>query len=229
MVHRTTRGFLRSLGGPAAGLLALGLSACTKEPAEIRVKGPRDALESTKMNPVFAPFEKKNDTLQLRASAFDDDGVFMGPAKVSWDSSDRKVATVSQDGLVTILGSGKAEIKATGTGYQRSLEASLPVQAVIVDDIRLVEPAPQPGKVLQLPMGEIMMFKAEVLDDRGEVIPDAKIKWISSSWAATVAPDGEVEGRAIGTAQIVAEAKNGKKARIELEVVDWKKPAKKKR
>jgi hypothetical protein len=202
----------------AIGLAALFvLAACEKQPAYIKVKGPRDAVESTKMDPTFAPFEKKGDTIKLRASAFGEDNVFMGPARVKWDSSDRTVATVDQMGLVTILSSGEVVIKAIGEGYEKPLEGSLPLKAIIIDKVKIVLPE---GAKKQLNLGDIVQWKADVLDDRGNVIPGAKARWRSTSWAATVTDGGEVEGRAIGSATIVVEA-GPATDRVDIEVLDW--------
>ncbi len=203
--------------------------ACVQEPVEIRIKGPREAVESTQANPSFATFENKDDTLQLRASAFSDKGKFMGVAKVAWDSSDRTVATVNQAGLVTILGTGKTTISARTTETKTPLEAKLDISALIVDGIRIVEPQPTGTEPIQIHMGETIQFKAEVLDDRGEVIPNAKIEWNSSSFAATVTPQGEVEGRAMDNTTISATAKNGKSVRWDVQVNDWKPEPKKKK
>jgi hypothetical protein len=192
---------------------------CEKQPASIKVKGPRDAIESVKMDPVFAPFEKRGDTIQLRASAFDERGTFMGPARVKWDSSDRTVATVDQSGLVTILSSGEADIKAIGDGYDSPLEASLPIRAVIVDKVRIVLPE---GHKKKLHLGEVEQWRAEVLDDRGKVIPDAKTRWKSSSYAATITDTGEIEGRAMGSTTVTVEA-GPARDRVDLEVLDWPK------
>jgi Big-like domain-containing protein len=211
---RVKTGRLCALVLAAAALFA----GCEKQPAAIKVKGPRDAVESQKMNPQFPPFEKKGDTIKLRASAFDKDGAFMGAARVKWDSSDRTVATVDGTGLVTILSSGDAQIRATGDGYAEPLEASLPIKAVIVDKVKIVPPDDK--KIMHL--GESKQFKAEVKDDRGHVIPDAKVHWRSSSFAATVTDTGEVEGRAIGTTQLVVEAEKALD-RFDLEVLDWEK------
>lgn len=210
-------------------VLALGLAACKAEPVAIRIKGPQDAVESTKMNPTFAPFEKKGDTINLRASAFDDKERYMGTVKVKWDSSDRSVATVSQTGLVTFLSSGKTKITARTTETEEPLEASIDLEAQIVKEIRIVDPPEEEHKSMKMPMGEIKQFKAEVLNDRGDVIPDAKIDWRASSFAVTVTPTGEVESRAIGTAQIVAEADNGSVARVDIEVTDWDKKKRRRR
>src|SRR5262249_54576140 len=141
--RRSVRASMRMASFPIrfSLLLALALlAACEKQPASIKVKGPRDAVESVKMNPTFAPFEQKGDTIKLRASAFDADGAFMGAAHVKWDSSDRSTATVDQMGLVTILSSGEVEIKATSVGYDKELTASLPLKAVITAKVKIVPP-----------------------------------------------------------------------------------------
>lgn len=199
-------------------------AACENHPAEIRIKGPRDAVESTQATPTFAPFRKREDTLQLRASGFDDKGRYMGAVPVKWDSTDRDVATVSSTGLITVLSSGKAEITATYEKGEVKREASLPIEAIIVDDIVAVDPKPEPGKALEMGLGEIKQFEVNVLDDNGGVIEDTKVRWRSSSYAATVTPTGEVEARAIGTTQVSAEAENGATVRWDLSVEDWKKP-----
>lgn len=202
--------------GLAALVFAVG---CEKQPASIKVKGPRDAVESTKMDPSFAPFEKKGDTIRLRASAFDKDGVFMGAAIVKWDSSDREVATVDSTGLVTILGSGEAQIKATTTNTELPLDASLPIKAVILDKVKIVLPE---GATKKIHLGDVVQWRADVFDDRGNVVPGAKSRWRSSSYAATVTDTGEVEGRALGTATIMVNAGPGSD-RVDIEVLDWEK------
>ncbi len=214
---------------PLIALAPLLVIGCTKQPARIRIKGPRDAVESTKMDPTFAPFEKKGDTLQLRTSSFDDKDHYMGTVAAKWDSSDREVATVSQTGLVTFLSSGKVEIKATTLELATPLEASIGLSAVFVKGVRIVDPDEAHQAGYKLSLGEIKQFKAEVLNDRDQVIPDAKIDWHATSFAVTVTPTGEVEARAIGAAQVVAEADNGSVARVDVEVTDWVKPKKKKK
>lgn len=205
------------------------VAGCEAEPVKIVIKGPKDAVESTKMKPQIAPFGKKGDTYALRASAFDKKGRYMGSAKVEWKSSNTEVATVSQSGVVTILSSGKFKVSAESVGYKTSFSDTISMSAVIVDTIRIADPKPEKGKPLIMPIGEIKKFVAEVLNDRGEVIPGAKVEWNSSSWAATVTPTGEVEARAIGNTTISAEAKNGETARIDLSVEDWANKKKRRR
>jgi hypothetical protein len=204
-------------------LLAALALACQKQPSELRIKGPKEALESTKAQPSFPVFEKKGDTLQLRASSFDKDGVYLGSAKVEWDTSDRTVATIDRMGLLTVLSSGDFEVIARAVETERPLEARQAFKAVIIGKVRLVGPLPEQGKGLQIALGKTVQLVAEVLDDRGHVIPDAKLTWDCPSPAASVSITGELEGRAIGSAQIFAEAKNGEKVSWDYEVTDWEK------
>ena len=198
------------------------LVACSSKPAEIRIKGPRDAVESTQKTPTFAPFETKGETLRLRASGFDDRGRYTGTVVVDWESSDPTVATVSQTGIVTFLSSGHLNVTATTKGAPKR-SASLPLEVRIVSAIRITEPIVPENRSLNLAMGRSLRFEAEVLDDRGQPIPKAKVRWRSSSHAATVSPDGTVEGRAIGSGQIIAEGDHGVAARVNIEVGDWAK------
>lgn len=201
--------------------LAIALLACEKEPASIKIKLPKDAVQSVKMDPVVPPFTKRDDTISLRASAFDKDGVYMGPAKVKWSIEDSTVASVNYEGVVTILSSGETNVVATGDGYETPLTAKLPIKAVIIDKVEIVNPTPDN----KIHLGETKQLAAKVLDDRGRPIPDAKVNWRTSDFAATVSPTGEVEGRSIGDTQVVAEA-GGKVARYEVLVLDWRKGAK---
>lgn len=202
-------------------LSGLVLVACEKEPAKIRIKLPREAVQSVKMDPVLPPFEKKGDTIKLRASAFDAADVYMGTANVKWSVADSSVASVNYEGVVTILSSGETKVVAEGTGYKTPVSAELPIKATIIESIKIVPP--EGGDKLHL--GETKQYKAEVRDDRGNVVPDAKVTWRTSDYAATISVTGEVEGRAIGDTQIVAEV-GSLNARYTVLILDWAKGTK---
>jgi hypothetical protein len=209
------------VGSPLVRLAALVaplalVAACEKQPSQIRVKLPRESLQSTVMNPVLPPFEKKNDTIQLRASSFDEKGAYMGPAKVKWSVSDPSVASVNYDGVVTTLASGETKVIATSEGYEKQLTAELPIKVVIVAKVELS----LDGKP-EVHLGETLQLVAKVLDDRGNVIPDAKVTWRTSDHAASVSITGEVEGRAIGDTDVIAEV-GAQRARMNVKVLDWR-------
>ena len=60
------------------------------------------------------------------------------------------------------------------------------------------------------------------------MIPNAKVKWRTSDYAATVGADGTVEGRSIGDTQVIAEAGEYNK-RFVINVLDWRKTKKARR
>lgn len=212
--------------GPGlASCLLLWLSACEVPVAEVRIKMPREAAQSVKADPTVPTFTQRNETMQFRASAFDKKGRYKGPAEVKWSVMDPQVGTVSQDGLLTILGSGKTKVKIETRGedvvtHEIEIHASIPAKVEIVPP----EGDPSPTKIH---MGETKQFKARVLDDRGNEISDAKVLWQGSNYGITVTPDGEIEGRAMGDVKLVAEeSKSGLTASLDLDVLDWKKGAK---
>lgn len=207
----------------AASWLLFGMAACTEQPARIQVKGPANTLAAAHGVEKLPVFEEKHATIKLRAAAFDDQDRFMRNAKVRWESRDPRVASVSQAGLVTVLSSGKTEVVATTVETDPPLKASIEVEAVIIDGVRITAPEAPGDELLKLPMGETVAFEAEVLNDRGEVIEDAKVRWESTTWAATIAVNGEAEGRAMGKTTIIATADNGDSDSLEIEVTDWAK------
>lgn len=183
--------------------------------------------EATKsaLGSLFPVFEKAGETLQLRVSAFDRDGAYLGSTPVEWQSSDLGVATVDAAGLVTVHSSGSFVISATTREIDPKLSASLPLRSVIVGAVRIGQKHDDKDtepEALKLALGETVSMRADVLNDRDEVIADAKVRWRSAGYAVSITPDGEAEGRAIGDAQLVAEAK-GKMARVDVHVVDWPK------
>ena len=209
------------------GLVAF-LAACEKHPSYIKVKVPQASVHSVRMDPVLPPFTKKGDTIKLRASAFYKDDSYMGaPKKVSWESSDSSVATVSLDGLVTIISSGETKIIASTMAGEKKVEGSLAIKAVIISRVEIIPPE-NLGENNSIHMGDEVKFKAEVYNDRGKVIPDAEVKWRTSDYAATVGADGTVEGRSLGDTQVIAEAGQHNK-RFVINVLDWRKEKKKSR
>jgi hypothetical protein len=208
-------------------LLSVGLLmvACQEKPAELEIKGPKTSLESIHGDGSLPTFTKKGQELNLRVSAFDEEGRFMGAAKdVQWDVGDRSVATISRSGVLTILSSGETEVVAESG----ELRATAPVVAQIVDAVRLSGPEDAPtskeGRT-KLPMGETIELEVEVLDDRGERIEEHPIVWEATTYAASVDPadgKGVVEGRAIGFAEIIARARGTQvTGSWNVEVTDW--------
>lgn len=210
------------------GVLAF-FAACVEQPARIEVKGPANTLRAAHGITELPVFERKNDTIRLRVSAFDHQSRYMGTAEVRWRSLDPTVASVDQTGLVTILSSGKTEVIAATTETKAPLEGRIEVEAVIIDEVRITKPERVDGEMPKLPLGEFLQLEAEVTNDRGEVIEGAEVRWESTTWAATISVTGEAEGRAIGKTTIIATARNGDSDQVELEVTDWPKAKRRRR
>ena len=84
------------------------------------------------VSPATAELTALGETVQLTATARDQNGQVMSGATVTWSSSDARVATVDTDGLVTAVGEGAATI--TAMAGQASGSAAVAVSAVAVSD-----------------------------------------------------------------------------------------------
>ncbi len=136
-------------------------------------------------------------TSQLVATALDNEGRVLSGRPIIWSSNNPAVATVSADGLVTALAPGGAIMSATAegkVGLASVTSAAMPVAAVNVspDSQRLV-------------VGQGAQFKAEVLDEDGEVLPGRHIEWSTSQEeVVSVSSSGMVTARGSGKAIVWA-------------------------
>jgi hypothetical protein len=192
----------------ALALLSVG---CKEVPASIKVKLPRDSVQAKKESPP-PMLRKKGERLELRASAFNARDTYMGPAKATWSSSDPKVISIDDAGVAEVTGSGESVITATSG----ELTASITLKARIVDAVKIVPPA---GWKDRLKMGQEVKFTADVRDDRGQPVTDARVFWKNPDNGCFVSDDGTVKGAAIGEAVLVAEAE-GKTGQLSFQVLD---------
>ncbi len=126
---------------------------------------------------------------------------------VTWTSSDEKVATVSQSGVVTGWKKGTATITvSTGNGYFAKCRVTVP---------------PDPDK-LTLPSKKISLYKGKTRKLSASVVPTdayAKLSWKSSDTkVAIVSDDGTVTALYPGKAIITATSQNGVTASCQIEV-----------
>lgn len=175
------------------------IAACDKKPATMSIE-PATLL----------PFEKKGKTAQLKAQLKDDRGIFVATAHPHWESSDVSVATVSEDGLITAMGTGKTTI----TGTEQGISASLPVDVKLVGSVEITPNTPQ-----KLKMGKDTKISVVVKDDRGNVLPGEKVRFKTVGYAVDVDPEGLVHGQAVGETTVVAVAQD-KEARVVFTVTD---------
>ena len=118
--------------------------------------------------------------------------------EVSWTSSDNKIATVSNNGLVTAVGVGEATITAT---YNNSS-----VVCTIVVNPTLAESVVLNVTELNLELEDTIQLTATVMP---ETTTDNTVVWTSSNTdVATVTEDGEVTAVGYGVATITAQCGN---------------------
>lgn len=186
-----------SRSGLTLVLLALAL-ACTRPPAELAFE-PNQLLT----------LDRKGKTVQLKVQTRDERHVFQEWVVASFSSDDERVATVNDSGMVEATGSGKTAINATYNG----LKASIPVTVRIVDKVVLDPPGPVKMKVFTT-----MQFKATVLNDKGQPLPDEKVQWTRTTVEVDVDQKGLVSAEATGTTELIAKTRE-KEGRVKITVV----------
>ena len=155
------------------------------------------AASSIAITPEAATLGSVGATVLLEAAVYDMEGVVIPGVQVTWSSSERTVATVSADGVVTAVSNGTAQISAT------SGEVSASATIVVAQVASSIAIAPE-AATLEF-VGATIQFEAMVFDSADVVIPDAPVIWSSSERSiATVSADGLVTAVSNGTAQINA-------------------------
>ena len=129
----------------------------------------------------------KGETLQLTATVYPED--VAGKVDVEWFSSDESVATVSPDGLVTAIASGRAFVTA-GAGNEF---------ATVIVDVRVADSLAITEEYVTLEVGEDISLTLETVPATGV----EGIVWSSSDESvATVTQDGAVSSVGKGIAVV---------------------------
>lgn len=165
-------------------LMPLMFQGCT-EREEMIVVG--DVVVDTDMAQLC-----KGETLQLTATVYPED--VAGKVDVEWFSSDESVATVSPDGLVTAIGSGRAFVTA-GAGNEF---ATVIVDVCVADSIAITE------EYVTLEVGEDISLTLNTVPATGV----EGLVWSSSDESvATVTQDGAVSsvGKGIAVVRVSAD------------------------
>ena len=130
---------------------------------------------------------------------------------VEWTSSDNKVATVDENGVVTALAEGTAVITAKVGDKTASVTVTvkgIPITSITID---------APSKVL---VGGNVDIKVTVNPtDATYNMSDLKVV-SSNSDVLTINEDGTIVAKGLGKAILTVEAPNGVKSQVEIEVVD---------
>ena len=152
---------------------------------------------SVVIEPMIATLMSLGATVQLTATVLDDNGQHVDDAVVTWQSSDDTVATVSVQGLVTAVSNGAARITAT------SGSASAGIDVTVMQEAGSIVIEPMIATLMSL--GATVQLTATVLDENGQPIERAVVRWQSGDEAvATVSEQGLVMAEGNGVARITA-------------------------
>ncbi len=142
-------------------------------------------------------------TLQLTVSVSDANDHPIAEPAVTWTSSDEAVVTVDQDGLVTAVGNGMADVVATAGDVSDMVSITVMETSEPVATTVMIDPASHTLEAI----GETVQLAAVVLDQDENVMADAAVTWSSGDEAvATVDADGLVTAVDNGMADIAAQS-----------------------
>lgn len=151
------------------------------------------------IDPASHTLEAISDTLQLAAVVLDQYENAMADAAVTWSSGDEAVATVDENGLVTAVDNGMAEITAQAGDAMGSA-------AITVDQVPAavaIEVDAEDATLTEI--GQTLQLMASVSDANENPIADADVTWSSSDeMVVTVDMEGLVQAESNGMADVTA-------------------------
>ena len=144
------------------------------------------------------------DTVTLEATVKHNDVVVPGQT-VTWSSSNKAVASVDVNGLVTALQTGTTKITATymaeGETYTGEIEITVQARDYKVS-VEVTE--------LDILLGDTPVVKATVTDAAGKEYTDVVLNWTSDDTNVVTVDNGTIKGIAVGTANVTVKAtRNG--------------------
>lgn len=178
--------------------------------ASCRVVVKSKEVQSIKLNPSKIKLYLSSEDTQIKAikTILSPEGA--KDKKLTWSSSNTKVAKINQNGLVDGVGLGKATITVkTSNGKTATAE---------------VEVLPWPVTEVKLNAESITLHHGGKKEMKVEVLPhdayDKKTTWSSSNTkVATVDKDGNIKGVGIGEATITVKSSNDKTDFVKVKVV----------
>ncbi len=133
---------------------------------------------------------------------------------VTWSSNNTAVATVDQNGLVTAVGVGTAQISAT-TSNGISTYTNVRVKAIEPTSITINE---NTGEIIPLYVGDTYQLSATVLPENAG---NKTVRWSSEdNNIARVSSSGLVKAMGAGFVNIIARTNNGLEDYVTFEVVE---------
>ena len=169
------------------------LSGCLKSPSEPAIQEPATITLSS-YSIVLTSIGQR---VLINATVLDQDSRVIADATIFFRSSNEKIATVGNSGLVTAVAMGSTQITVS-SGY-----ATASATVTVMQEAGSIEISP-PSATLTMP-GETVQMTAEVKDSGNTTIPGAAVVWSSSHpQYATVDANGLVTAVSNGTTQITA-------------------------
>ncbi len=136
-------------------------------------------------------------TATLTATPKDARGSRLAGRQITWSSSDRTVATVAQNGVVTGVGTGTTILMASCEG--KSASVRITVTLVPVASLAVTPPS------VSVLVGGMETLTAMARDASGRLLSGRSYEWMSSDSAiASISPGGVVKGVGPGTARVTA-------------------------
>ena len=156
-------------------------------------------IAAIQVSPMPDTLRALGDTVRFTARALDANSHVIGGVDFTWSSSDETVATVDQEGLVTAVGKGGAEISAEAG----SVEAG----ATVTVEQRLTGIRVSPMRDTLWALGDTVRLTASGFDANGHLIEGVDFTWSSSDeTVATVDRRGLVTAVGNGSTEIMAGA-----------------------
>lgn len=162
---------------------------------------PSYPVTGIKVSPDTLTLTKKDETAQLTAEVTPS---YADNKRVTWQSSDEKVATVDENGKVTAVGNGTATI--TATSVSGSYTATVSVTVKIPVEIQKLTIEAEKETLTKI--GESTELKVKIEPENADL---QKLIWKSDNEkVATTDENGKVTAVGNGTAEITVTTEDGK-------------------
>lgn len=162
---------------------------------------PSYPVTGIKVSPDTLTLTKKDETAQLTAEVTPS---YADNKRVTWQSSDEKVATVDENGKVTAVGNGTATI--TATSVSGSYTATVSVTVKIPVEIQKLTIEAEKETLTKI--GESTELKVKIEPENADL---QKLLWKSDNEkVATTDENGKVTAVGNGTAEITVTTEDGK-------------------
>lgn len=162
---------------------------------------PSYPVTGIKVSPDTLTLTKKGETAQLTAEVTPS---YADNKRVTWQSSDEKVATVDENGKVTAVGNGTATI--TATSVSGSYTATVSVTVKIPVEIQKLTIEAEKETLTKI--GESTELKVKIEPENADL---QKLIWKSDNEkVATTDENGKVTAVGNGTAEITVTTEDGK-------------------